>query len=591
METLTFYSYKGGVGRTLAVANAALYLSRFKKNVLAVDFDLEAPGLHYKLTRQADGQPQAPRPAKGIVDYISEFMRTGMPPEDLSSYVVEVQESSDDHGRIHMMGAGAVPTREYWESLAQISWHELFYSARAPGVGLFLELKSNLEETFSPDFMLIDARTGVTEIGGVATTILPDKLVCLMLANSENLEGAREILRSVWTSPRLGGQAPITILPVLTRIPASVDADTERKLCMDVQDFLNAEADDLARSLSVSEVYIFHSEPELQIQETVRIGGDLGPGESPLLRDYLTLFAKLVPQEEISPYVIPLVEDALARAFDDPNRAERDLEALASYSRHPRAFEALLKYRRLAKSDSEVLIKTASDFWEACQEEAAPLAWEVVREHSAALRSYRATDYPLDTLIGMWKRFGQDDAQVGQRLAQLLTRSSRVEEAIDILNSLLDSSSFDESTVLQLLGVLSTTGDMESALALVDRYKLTFGESPRFQGEWAQLGDQLKGRKRLSSIVDDPAFNLELAAQSSPSSVAELLRRVGRQDEAKAVLSRALDRAAREGPSRDLIEMGALFQRLGMSKEFEDEIRSRFSERNATEILRELRRR
>ena len=132
---------------------------------------------------------------------------------------------------------------------------------------------------------------------------------------------------------------------------------------------------------------------------------------------------------------------------------------------------------------------------------------------------------------------------------------------------------------------------MESALALVDRYKLTFGESPRFQGEWAQLGDQLKGRKRLSSIVDDPAFNLELAAQSSPSSVAELLRRVGRQDEAKAVLSRALDRAAREGPSRDLIEMGALFQRLGMSKEFEDEIRSRFSERNATEILRELRRR
>ena len=44
---VTFYSYKGGVGRTQLIANIASYLCfHKKKNVLLIDWDLEAPGLH-----------------------------------------------------------------------------------------------------------------------------------------------------------------------------------------------------------------------------------------------------------------------------------------------------------------------------------------------------------------------------------------------------------------------------------------------------------------------------------------------------------------------------------------------------------------
>jgi len=44
---VTFYSYKGGVGRSMAVANVAWILAnKFHKRVLVVDWDLEAPGLH-----------------------------------------------------------------------------------------------------------------------------------------------------------------------------------------------------------------------------------------------------------------------------------------------------------------------------------------------------------------------------------------------------------------------------------------------------------------------------------------------------------------------------------------------------------------
>src|SRR5687768_18543120 len=47
-ETITFYSYKGGNGRTMALSNVATLLAQqnHKDKVLVIDWDLEAPGLH-----------------------------------------------------------------------------------------------------------------------------------------------------------------------------------------------------------------------------------------------------------------------------------------------------------------------------------------------------------------------------------------------------------------------------------------------------------------------------------------------------------------------------------------------------------------
>jgi MinD-like ATPase involved in chromosome partitioning or flagellar assembly len=43
---VTFYSYKGGTGRTMALANTAWILASNGLRVLAVDWDLDSPGLH-----------------------------------------------------------------------------------------------------------------------------------------------------------------------------------------------------------------------------------------------------------------------------------------------------------------------------------------------------------------------------------------------------------------------------------------------------------------------------------------------------------------------------------------------------------------
>lgn len=46
-QVVTFYSYKGGVGRTMALANVATLLARWGYKTLLVDWDLEAPGLEF----------------------------------------------------------------------------------------------------------------------------------------------------------------------------------------------------------------------------------------------------------------------------------------------------------------------------------------------------------------------------------------------------------------------------------------------------------------------------------------------------------------------------------------------------------------
>ena len=155
METITFYSYKGGVGRTLSLANIAIYLSRFGQNVCIMDFDLEAPGLHYKF-------PQSVKTAdikSGLIDYIYEFTHNKVIPESLNEFTLELSPPLNSQGGIRLIPAGDILSPDYWRKLASIDWHGLFYEEGGEGIPFFLELKERIRKEFNPDFLLIDSRT------------------------------------------------------------------------------------------------------------------------------------------------------------------------------------------------------------------------------------------------------------------------------------------------------------------------------------------------------------------------------------------------------------------------------------------------
>src|SRR5262249_26540020 len=75
---ITFYSYKGGAGRSMALANVAWILASNGKRVLALDWDLEAPGLHrYFSPFLADGDLTS---SEGLIDFVVDFAVEAMTP-------------------------------------------------------------------------------------------------------------------------------------------------------------------------------------------------------------------------------------------------------------------------------------------------------------------------------------------------------------------------------------------------------------------------------------------------------------------------------------------------------------------------------
>lgn len=82
----TFYSYKGGVGRSLALLNTAYDLVSRGRHVLIIDMDLEAPGVSGFLHRHGELFPfPAPR-SQDILSLLSldiDAVRREAPATDL----------------------------------------------------------------------------------------------------------------------------------------------------------------------------------------------------------------------------------------------------------------------------------------------------------------------------------------------------------------------------------------------------------------------------------------------------------------------------------------------------------------------------
>jgi MinD-like ATPase involved in chromosome partitioning or flagellar assembly/tetratricopeptide (TPR) repeat protein len=201
--TITFYSFKGGVGRTMAMVNVGLELVRRGRRVLLVDFDLVAPGLTtYKALRQQADHP-------GVVEYVTEYMSKRASPV-VSHFIYSVDlahipghrkglktrnarpaaKHPESTGQLWVMPAGKGDAG-YGADLARINWNSLYENL--DGYLFFEDTKLQWQETIKPDYVLIDSRTGHTDMGGICTRQLADAVVLLFTPNEQNLAGLKSV--------------------------------------------------------------------------------------------------------------------------------------------------------------------------------------------------------------------------------------------------------------------------------------------------------------------------------------------------------------------------------------------------------------
>jgi tetratricopeptide (TPR) repeat protein len=304
MKTITFYSYKGGVGRSLALSNIADRLSRFGKKVCMIDFDLDAPGLHLKFESGiADGV------SRGLVDYIYDYSKTNNVPEDIMDYVTEIRfRDESSRANLFLIAAGNTQSKGYWRKLSAIDWNHLFYRKRSSGIEFFLNLKFQIHAQLQPDYLLVDSRTGITDISGITMSIFADEVVLLAANNKENLEGIAQVMRSlVNPSNSVNNRIPKMNF-ILCRIPYFFDAkDKPREISVKnaAQKYLNDKLiEHRIAEFKIDKVMVIHSDPELELQEKFKIsyGGERLDENTkvPVGLDYLELFEELT-ENDFSP--------------------------------------------------------------------------------------------------------------------------------------------------------------------------------------------------------------------------------------------------------------------------------------------------
>jgi MinD-like ATPase involved in chromosome partitioning or flagellar assembly len=205
---VTFYSYKGGVGRSSTLANVAVLLARWGYRVLTIDWDLEAPGLHHYFKDVMPGEPDG-----GVVDLAHDFIQGAGEPT-----AHEIRLDIAD-GRLALLAAGRMDSG-YAGRVQAISWANLYDQGFAP----YLET-CRAKWTADNDFVLIDSRTGIADTAGICTAHLPDQLVVVFTANEQNLQDVVDIVeradraRDAMTYDR----PKHLVLPVLSRLDNRVE--------------------------------------------------------------------------------------------------------------------------------------------------------------------------------------------------------------------------------------------------------------------------------------------------------------------------------------------------------------------------------
>jgi cellulose biosynthesis protein BcsQ len=161
-QIITFYSYKGGVGRTMALANVATLLAKWGYRTLIVDWDLEAPGLENFFGEYIQASKISKR-QKGIVDLLTSYTNKSRKKLDWKDLVVPISIPTIRQ-KIHLITAGQRDD-EYFKKVREFDVTK-FYD-KNDGGNVIENLRDSWKESF--DFILIDSRTGVTEIGGICT--------------------------------------------------------------------------------------------------------------------------------------------------------------------------------------------------------------------------------------------------------------------------------------------------------------------------------------------------------------------------------------------------------------------------------------
>jgi len=185
----TFYSFKGGIGRTTALASCAWQLAEEGKKVVILDLDLEAPGIGTLL------EVESPR---GLLDLLVDCIATGK--LDLEGAYAPTR-ALDVNDRVMVLPAGRLDEK-FVEKLARLDFssqgaHDSTPSQASPMEQALRSILKSVRDQLDPDHIFLDARSGLHDISGLSLHRLAHTDVLLARAGEQSYQGLDLTLRSL----------------------------------------------------------------------------------------------------------------------------------------------------------------------------------------------------------------------------------------------------------------------------------------------------------------------------------------------------------------------------------------------------------
>ncbi|MEI6756653.1 MAG: restriction endonuclease, partial [Chlorobium sp.] len=218
---VTFYSYKGGVGRSLLAANIGVLSARRGKTLLW-DLDIEAPGLH-----NIPGLTPAKSVRKGFFEWMISWQESGVASDKADfSKLVKLVCQTPEQDRLFILPAYG-DNKDFAGLFQSIRWDDFLVRDLDSGLALFRGILDAFGKA-GFETVLLDSRTGITDIGGLLAALLPHATVLVGNYGRQNTKG----LAHVWQALRPASEgriAPRGALPPLTRLlvasPIADDVD------------------------------------------------------------------------------------------------------------------------------------------------------------------------------------------------------------------------------------------------------------------------------------------------------------------------------------------------------------------------------
>lgn len=238
---VTFFSFKGGVGRSTLLTAMALQLARMGKRVMAVDLDLEAPGLGLLL-----GATEG----RGLLDFIVDSVAVNQ--HDLDGIVSQASAAGEEGALIDVVPAGSL-NASYFEKLARLDFvGGLADESDRPVTRALHELlRAAKRRTPPPEFILLDARAGLHDLAGLSLHGLAHIDVLVARDSEQSFRGLDLVVRALGQSR---GTGDLRALVVHSMAPPDRNSEEAKRV----------EREFLDRSFRAFEEHVYDDAPMVE---------------------------------------------------------------------------------------------------------------------------------------------------------------------------------------------------------------------------------------------------------------------------------------------------------------------------------------